>query len=516
MKFEQLRNAIKLKEKEFDKPRTDMLTGQNLNSVDEQEQDEQTEAIIQQLKNKKKIAEFHNPDNPGKFLQAEKKKKNKAFIKEMEENPDVMGMVQEICKTENKALENKLAKAAKAEELATLFTAHDVNFQPLMQSYCCKTGRYLHNVDLAQLQRVVNILGRERGLEVLRLNAVQNTSLEWLHTEPETLNKLMINDCTGYFVYCTSLMFQTEYTIASNAGTSAPNVSNKNFDELDSLLNSLPDFGTQAGTTEELNFHALPVKDQTRYNNLMDKVSARENLELLNDNVLVMQANELMRRLLGLASASNIAKMGIFQSVTLEGITDSRLALIGFIAELQATLKTVFIQFFRGMHYTKAEFVIDRLRTRTITAQNIAAIKAEFKGRSNFHKQPKIKNLTDKQKQEAAILNDLMNFWDEQIETGSNVDEAMEQTDELLGCVFDLEEKPKNRQTDSTSSEAKPLNIKTVKLGDKNLEAQPHIAEQFKHNSSEILKQIKKAEKPKSFKLDVKKNVGFKLKLNKE
>ncbi len=164
-----------------------------------------------------------NQVTPGKHLQDTKKRKNAKFVKEMADNPDVMGIVKEICRTENKALENKLAKAIKAEELATLFTAHDVDFQPLMQSYCCKTGRHLHNVDLSQLQRVVNILGRERGLEVLRLNAVQNTSLEWLHTEPETLNKLMINDCSGYFIYCTSLIFQTEYSIASNAGTTACN-----------------------------------------------------------------------------------------------------------------------------------------------------------------------------------------------------------------------------------------------------------------------------------------------------
>ncbi len=443
--------------------------------------------LIQQLAGKKA--------KPGEYLQQENKRKDKAFVREIENNQDVMGVVKEICKVETKAIEKKLQKAVKAEEIELLFTATDPDFAPLLKNYCNKTGRFLHSVDIQQLKKIVNVLGRERALEILRLQAVQHVSLEWLHTEPDTLNSLMINDCKGYFVYCAGSMFHTDYTVISAAGTTAPNVSNKNLDEIDSLLNGLPDFNI-TNPVGDMTFHCLPVKDKTRYLNLQDKLLARENLGLLDNKVLVMQANELMRRLLGLASSANIAKMGVFQSVTLKEITESVFSLTAFIAELQAALKTVFIQFFKGMHYTKAEFIIKRLQTRTITAANIAAIKAEFKGKSNFHKQPKIRNLSDRQKQEQAILHDLMNFWDTQPELGSSVDAAMTKTDSLLGCVFDAEDvKPK------------PVNPKM-----KNREGNPQLAKQFQSNdfAKQIEKQIKQAAKPKSY---THTGIGFKLKL---
>jgi len=505
MKLEILNSAIKLKEKEFDKPRLDMITGNELNPEQTQEADEQTETLITQLKNKKKTAQYQQPDTQGHFLQKDIKKKNAAFVKEIEKNQDVMGMVKDLCASQTKAIEKKLEKATKAKELSALFTATDPDFQPLMKTYCSKSGSFLHSVGIKQLQKIVNILGRERALEVLRLNAVQHVSLEWLHTEPDTLNKLMINDCAGYFIYCSSMIFQTDYTIASTAGTTAPNVSNKSFDELDSLLNMLPDFGT-AENVEAMNFQALPMKDQTRYLNLQDKIEARENLELLGDSVLITQANELMRKLLGLASASNIAKMGVFQAANLVEITDSQMSLVSFIAELQAAIKSVFIQFFKGMHYTKAEFIIKRLRTRTITASNIAAIQAEFKGKSNLHKQPAIKSLTNRQQEEAAILNDIMSFWDEQPEMGASVDTAMDETDKLLGCVFEMAE-----------NNVKPKNEKTINLGLRNIEGQPQIARQFQNSktAAQINKKLKDAGKPNSFVVKAKDAANFKLKLGK-
>ena len=180
-------------------------------------------------------------------------------------------------------------------------------------------------------------------------------------------------------MYVVSRLFHTNFIIKSHATKSVPTVT-----EQDAFTDFLSEFPTQ-DKPADLEFYALSVPIVQRYQNLQDKVYARKNLDFNLDPNLVLEVCELMRKFLGLAQPERSSKIAKFTKQSLFEITETNGCLKDFIHELKTAIKDLFLSYFKGMHYTKIQFILKKLKGKNITASDIASIKAQFHVLSNFH-----------------------------------------------------------------------------------------------------------------------------------
>lgn len=310
------------------------------------------------------------------------------------------------------AVENKIDRETNKIDLNLLLTANDKDFKPLMVQYCNKTGKELNHVDIENLKLLIAVHGKDEALELLRLDACAKYSPLWLHSEPKTLNKLMFFDPQGFFIYAASHIFHTDIIKKSNLTTKPPmSQAGKESTEDKNLNDFLADF-PQQDKPDDFFTNDIPANVSVRYFNLQDKIIGYRNLELYHSDLAITECNELLRKFLGLANPEKIANIIKFTAGFLHEVTEDEQSLELFKQELKTAIKLLFTTHFKKIKRKKSEGYAIRLKNQNLHAGTIAEIKAQFGGLSNFHKQPAIRNQTQKE----SILFDLKSFWDKETE----------------------------------------------------------------------------------------------------
>lgn len=79
----------------------------------------------------------------------------------------------------------------------------------ILNFYCSKTGRKIGQRDLSEIEQMVNFYGLEYAEQLAEyIDMTVSCSPVWLVTNPDQLDKLMILDPCGYFVYAASYALQ--------------------------------------------------------------------------------------------------------------------------------------------------------------------------------------------------------------------------------------------------------------------------------------------------------------------
>ena len=126
----------------------------------------------------------------------------------------------------------------------------------------------------------------------------------------------------------------------------------------------------------------------------------------------ITETNELLRRFLGLANPEKVANLINFSFEFLHQVTDTEENLQTFTEELKTAIKLLFTSYYKKIKRKKSEGYQIKLQNQRLHSGTIAEIKSKYGGFSNFHKQPAIRNQTQKE----SILYDLKNFWDNETE----------------------------------------------------------------------------------------------------
>lgn len=311
-------------------------------------------------------------------------------------------------------IEKRIEKETGAVDLDILLTATDKDFSALTTKYCNKTGQELGKLDYDELRLLIAVHGRDRALELLRLDACSHYSPLWIHSEPKTLNKLMYFDPQGFFIFAASHIFHCDLITKSNQPKKSPHsqAGKQETTENQEINNFLKDFPDQSKPEDFTEISVLANTD-IRYFNLQDKVISNRNLQLYHDILDITETNELLRKFLGLANPSKVASFVQFSFDYLHQVTETPENLKQFNNELKQAIKTLFTKHFKHIKRKKSEGYAAKVnQAQKLTSGSIAEVKTKFGGLSQFHQQPAIRNYSAKE----SILNDLLNFWDENTE----------------------------------------------------------------------------------------------------
>lgn len=289
-----------------------------------------------------------------------------------------------------KSLQNKLDSAESSENLQAILTSNQANFQKFTVRYCNKSGQKIAPISFETIRKLIAIHGKDGALRYLQATSLDSYAIEWLCTDSAALNKLMIHDMQGYFIYAASYIFHCgKETLLEQ------NISNKG--------NQLINFNRNKDKNNCSEFRNLPAEYLENYVLLQDKVKARENLFNLKNPILITEANELLRRFLGLARPELVANKIKFTCGSLSDVTHNEYLLKKFVSELKDAIRDIFLQHFKNVK--NKEIKLQSLQYQ-ISEADVAEIKNLLKGMSNFHKQPKIRGMSKKD----SILFDLKDF----------------------------------------------------------------------------------------------------------
>ena len=273
------------------------------------------------------------------------------------------------------SLQNKILKqsqklltsAKEMEELDCILNFHLEDINQFNSLFCNKTGKLLSKIPAYSLELIQKLHTPSRIFDVILRKSLENYSYEWLHTDPVSLDRLMIIDPEGFFIYATSHIFQHS--------------------TVDNLQHSFSSKAQNHTHDSELLFKA---------SFLHDKIEARKQLQTLKNSnpeieFLLLEINELLRRLLGLAKPTDAFLTTFFKSSNLPTITKSVIALKTFKEQIQENLK-----FLMRKHFNKINIKTrnDIRKLNKVTSADLEAIKKELKGLTLFYKQRKVKSST--------------------------------------------------------------------------------------------------------------------------
>jgi len=253
-----------------------------------------------------------------------------------------------------------------------MLVANEDCFKPFIKNYCFKSGKYLNSYSLERFSDMLAIHGKEKTLSLLMQLSSSNYSLEWMSTDYKTLNKLMVQDSSGYFIYAASHFFDL----------SLPKTQGKN-----------------------LSFESVPIEYKDKFLRLQDKIKARNNLSILQSEYLdlIIESNELMRRLLGLAKPTKAMFTTFFTAQNIVEATETKESLTIFINNIKENLTFLLQRHFKNI---RQKLIYRQQDLYKITSNDIESIKRELAGLSAFHNQPSIKN----QPKRVSIMLDLQEF----------------------------------------------------------------------------------------------------------
>lgn len=301
-----------------------------------------------------------------------------------EANSQLQKSISNVTQVSDSGLQSKIHSMPSPVDIEMLFTANEDNFKPFIGQYCNKSGKLIYKLSQNNFADLLRIHGRENAFKLLMQMSTENYSIEWLDTSPQTLNKLMVQDYSSYFIYAANHIFQNSDTHSKT----------------------------------DLSFLGMQADCKQKFERLQDKIKARDNLEIigmLNTN-LVIEANELLRRLIGLAKPTKAMLATFFTHTNLVNATQSEMSLRVFMCDIRENLTFLLRRHFNGI---RSKTLASHRKLYTITASDIEAIKKELFGLSQFHNQPKIKN----QSKRISIMLDLREFVFD--EFGENTDDDL-------------------------------------------------------------------------------------------
>lgn len=313
------------------------------------------------------------------------------------DNPQLLKSVDRVINVSSSGIKAKLKQADKNASIDSLLIANENDFKCFHDVICNKSGKVISKRSMNEFDRLLKIHSKEDSLKLLVMTACHNYSIEWIDTSPEVLNKLMVNDMAGYFVYCASQIFDV-----------------------------LP-------VQNKLNRILINEEITINYSRLMDKKIAYSRLQTMQQTnpELLLEANELLRKLLGMAAMDKQSVKTFYSAISLTTAVYNLNALELFIADLKSHL--VFIM---RKHFQTVQVKIKNKQHKLykITNEDINAVKKALKGKSNLHQQPKIKNHSKKE----SILLDLKDFCMNEFDSN----DGLEFLDDFE--ILDHKEPPKN------------------------------------------------------------------------
>jgi len=269
-------------------------------------------------------------------------------------------------------IESKINSLEYPDITEAMLIANEECFKPFIKNYCFKSGKFLHNYSLERFSDMLAIHGKEKTLSLLIQLATSNYSVEWMSTDSQTLNKLMIQDANGYFIFAANHLF----------------------------LQAKP-----KSACANLSFEAVPQQYKELFLRLQDKQTARYNLECLQGEYLdlILEANELIRRLIGLAKPTKSMLTAFFTFDNLIDATKDKQSLIIFIEDIKENLTFLLQRHFKNV---RSKIIQQQADLYKITANDIEKIMRELNGLKSFHNQPSIKN----QPKRISVMLDLQEF----------------------------------------------------------------------------------------------------------
>lgn len=214
--------------------------------------------------------------------------------------------------------------------------------KPLISVYCCKSGRFLYNHQLATVDEMLRLYGVEQTKTYLEIHNQNAVCPLMLRTDSEALRQMFFRDPKDYAVYAgIELLHRYDKENKYNLTVSA----RQNLDN----------------TAKQLNY---------------------------NENNLI-RCNEYLRRLLGLVSAKNFPKLrpvSFLQS--LPAYYQNSHGINQFIILLQRALAYIVEE---HLNLSRGKII----RKQSILITDIAEISARYNGEKRFRDQKQIKNIND-------------------------------------------------------------------------------------------------------------------------
>ena len=211
---------------------------------------------------------------------------------------------------------------SEGQRLRALVACDQLANSQLLQLHCHKSGRPLHKLSLDDIHQTIAVHGETKAIEVLSIQYTNQTAPEWLFTDPESLTKLAKIDPLGYFIYSAGLIYSPIAVAKSGSMTTVHDVFDKTtINESDTKLNEV-----------SANF-------QTKITSVRDRAISYQQLQSINPE-LIIELNELMRRMWGIVSPLELLRMHNFKTgKSLAYWTSGNAALQEFKQLLVDTLK---------------------------------------------------------------------------------------------------------------------------------------------------------------------------------
>lgn len=243
-------------------------------------------------------------------------------------------------------IENTLKTVSHIAELNTAITGNKFDYY-LTHTHCNKSGNFIAAVSNDEIAKLIAIHGEDFTAYVLKLQADKSIAHHWIKTDDTALEKLLQFDPVGYFVFAASMIAKVFtfhaplYKINNNHDKHYSDNHYKVHCEIADLNRELQD---------------CPIEE-------------------------IIKGNELMRRFLSIFDSTRVASQVKFTAKTMTGISDD---ITLWNNEVKSNLKQLLLT---ALKKGKIK--------RELDISDIANLKIEYHGYSNFRKQGTIKGFTE-------------------------------------------------------------------------------------------------------------------------
>ena len=267
---------------------------------------------------------------------------NNAIFNARENLADIISLIVNV---DQKALEDKLLLSLETSELTNLVDIAEISgtFDPAV--YCTKTGQQVDYWSDDRVGQLVQSVGKERAVEIIKIRSRNRIADNWLFTDGVALDKLCDNDPVGYFVYAL-----THVVI-----------------EFQPFVEHLGDKHSSEAVDKLCELKAIVYRQANK-------------VPLL----IITRINELMRRYLSIIQSRAAYKHLAFAETRMEYITHTISTLEEFEQGMQQTLSNLI----------KYECSRGKLK-QNLTYSDVMDLKLSYKGWSNFGQQKRLKGMTN-------------------------------------------------------------------------------------------------------------------------
>lgn len=266
-------------------------------------------------------------------------------------------IISAIVNVDKEAVEDRLTQLSETEDLILLLENEELLDNIDKVVYCIKTGQEISKWNAENVSYLVQTLGKERALEVIKIKSHNQVISHWIFTDDKALEKLSDNDPVGYCVYAMATVLIP-------------------FDPMTQLI----------GTIRE---------EEARKQLLEERIVAFKQLNKIPLSNII-RLNELMRRFLSITQSKAAYKHIAIPELRMIIATQSISYLEDFEQGLQETIANLI----------RDEFKRGRLKSN-LTYQEVMDLSSLFKGHANFRNQKRLKSMTETE-HVAFLLKDFM------------------------------------------------------------------------------------------------------------